>query len=258
VTRSSTDVLNVALLHLAPLPGQIAHNRNLIEKSIHAAAAAGANWIVTPELAVCGYAFAEHAGTDWIVPQPDNWMSRICELAARLHVTIFLSTPERDAHTNKLRNAVFVIADNGHIAGSHRKINTLRVGAEAWSSPGDTIAPIAISPFRRVGILICSDAYSPPIAERMREIGAELFVSPAAWAPGLHGPNGEWERVTVDTSVPLFVCNQTGHDAAMNFTDSVSTVVQNGQRLLSLSSEVSKLFLISWDVRARALASRRY
>jgi 5-aminopentanamidase len=77
VTRSSTDVFNVAFLHLSTLPGQIAHNRNLIEKSIHAAAAAGANWIVTPELAVCGYTFAEHAGTDWIMPQSDIWMSRI-------------------------------------------------------------------------------------------------------------------------------------------------------------------------------------
>lgn len=173
-------------------------------------------------------------------------------------MTIFLSTPEQDAHTNKLHNAVFVIADNGHIAGSHRKINTLRAGSEAWSSPGDTIAPIAIPPFRRVGILIYSDAYSPPIVERLRENGAKLFVSPAAWAPGMNGPNGEWERVTVDTGVPLFVCNQTGHDAAMNFTDSVSTVVQNGQRLLSLTSGVSKLFLISWDVRARALASHQY
>lgn len=258
MTQSRFDVLKIALLHLAPLPGQIADNRNLIEDSIRVAADAGASWIITPELAVCGYTFVEHAGTDWIMPQPDAWLARICELAARRSLTLFLGAPERDRATLKLHNAVFVIADNGRIVGSHRKINTLRVGSESWSTPGTAVAPIDIPPHHRVGVLICSDAYSPPIAARLRKDGAGLLVSAAAWAPGLHGPDGEWERVTQDTGLPLIVCNRTGRDTTMDFSAAASVVVQDGKRVLSMSSPDSRIFIIDWDMRAQTLATRQY
>ncbi|MER3424638.1 MAG: carbon-nitrogen hydrolase family protein, partial [Nitrospiraceae bacterium] len=104
-------------------------------------------------------------------------------------------------------NTVFVIDDKGAIAGSHRKINVLRVGSESWSSPGDQAAPVVIPGFGSVGILICADACSPKIAGRLKTQGARLLVSAAAWTPGFHGPGGEWERCTTDTGLPLFVYN---------------------------------------------------
>ena len=79
------------------------------------------------------------------------------------------------------------MAADGTILGTHRKINTLRVGAEAWSSPGDRGAPIPAEPFRRVGILICADAYSPGIARSLQAQGAQLLVSSAAWAQAFMG-----------------------------------------------------------------------
>jgi 5-aminopentanamidase len=122
-------------------------------------------------------------------------MRDFCRLVARLQVTVFLSHPERDPRTAKLHNSVFVIAADGTILGTHRKTNTLRVGAEAWSSAGNRATPIPSEPFRRVGILICADAYSSGIAQSLQAQGAELLVSSAAWAPGLHGPDGEWGAV---------------------------------------------------------------
>jgi 5-aminopentanamidase len=80
--------LNVALLHLAPRAGDLAFNKLLIEAAIMKAAA-GADWVITPELAVCGYTFAPLIGTDWICVQPDPWMSRISNLAARLEYLHF-------------------------------------------------------------------------------------------------------------------------------------------------------------------------
>ena len=83
--------LRIAFLHLAPVPGDLVGNRRLIETGIRQAAQAGANWILTPELAVCGYSFVDRIGTDWIVPQPDEWMTQRGRLAARLRITFFLS-----------------------------------------------------------------------------------------------------------------------------------------------------------------------
>lgn len=247
--------ISVALLHLAPRPGDVANNRLLIERSILKAAEAGASWIITPELAVSGYTFVPTAGIDWISAQPDPWMIRMCKLAARLGVHIFLSLPEKDERTTKLHNATFVIGSDGVIRGKHRKINTLRAGSEAWSSPGSSVAPISIEPDCSVGVLICSDAYTATIPIELRSKGAQFLVSPAAWAPGDYGPNGEWERSAVDTGLPLFVCNRTGPDVTLNFTDAESVVVHGGKRLVSLKSEKSVAFVFTWIVATQSIAA---
>ncbi len=250
--------LRIAFLHLAPLPGDRAHNRRLVETAATTAAGLGATWIITPELSITGYTFADRIGTEWILPQPDPWMTPMCRLVARLRVTLFLSHPERDRESGKLYNSVFVIDADGAIIGTHRKVNTLRVGSEAWSSPGEQVGAIPVQPFKSVGILICADAYSPEICRSLQAQGAQLLVSSAAWAPGLHGPNGEWERCTSDTGLPLLVCNRTGQDRTLNFTEAETVVVKNGRRLLSLSSERSAIFAVEWDLQTQNVARQEY
>jgi 5-aminopentanamidase len=250
--------LHIAFLHLAPLPSDLATNRRAIENAIIQAAQQGATWILTPELAVCGYTFADTLGTGWIDPQPDQWVSHLCRLATRLQVTIFLSHPERDHNTDKLYNSLFVLTPDGCIAGSHRKINTLRVGSESWSNPGDRAEPIRLTPVGSVGLLICADAFSPSIANSLKTKGARVLISSAAWAPGFHGPNGEWERCTRDSNLPLLVCNRTGPDRALNFTQAESIVAQDGRRLVSFRSGPAAIFIIDWDLTTNTLASNRF
>jgi 5-aminopentanamidase len=245
-------ILRIALLHLAPVAAAVADNRNLVEEAIVAAARAGADWILTPELVTTGYTFADQIGTDWILPQPDPWMAAICRLTARLQVTLFLSSPERDGTT--LYNTVFVIARSGEILGRHRKINTLRTGSEAWSMPGREATTIAVPPIGNVGILICADAYTPGIVNALKTNGARLLVSSASWAPGFHGPEGVWERATADTGLPLIVCNRTGEDAVLSFVGAESVVAHGGERLLSLSSDRAAIFMIDWDIARNGLA----
>ena len=251
-------ILRIALLHLAPLPSDLVSNRRLVETAVTAAAKLGAAWIITPELCLCGYTFTDQVGTDWILSQPDPWMMDFCRLVAQLQVTVFLSHPERDHQTAKLHNSVFVIGADGAILGKHRKINTLRVGAEAWSSPGGQAAPILIPPVGQVGVLICADAYSPEIARSLQSQGAQLLVSSAAWAPGLHGPNGEWEHCTRDTGLPLLVCNRTGPDRTLNFSEAESVIVKGGQRLLSFRTKRSAIFTIEWNLQTQTLAIPEY
>ena len=250
--------LRIALLHLAPVPGDLASNRRLIEAAVTTAAGLGAAWILTPELCICGYTFADQIGTDWILPQPDPWMNNFCRLVARLQVTVFLSHPERDRQTAKLYNSVFVIDAKGAIIGRHRKINTLRVGSESWSSPGEQVAPIPVQPFSSVGVLICADAYSLGIARSLQAQGAQLLVSSAAWALGLHGREGEWEQCPRDPGLSLLVCNRTGPDRTLDFTRAESVIVKDGQRLLSFRTERSAIFTIDWDRKTQNLATQGY
>ncbi len=248
--------LRLSLLHLAPVTGAVTGNRRLIERGVAQAAAGGADWILTPELAVCGYEFREVIGTAWIAPQPDAWMAAFCVLVKTLRVTVFLSHPERDAANGKLYNSVFVISRGGEIVGRHRKIHVL-TGSEGWSSPGQDAAPIQCDGLR-VGVLVCADAFSSSMAGSLKAAGARLLVSAAAWGPGLHEPNGEWEQRSLETGLPLIVCNRTGRDRSLSFTGAPSVVVQGGRRVLSGSPERSTVLTCDWNLATLELLSEDY
>jgi N-carbamoylputrescine amidase len=244
----------IALLHLETVPGAIERNRHVIVEAIKHAAASGAQWIVTPELAVCGLQFAHVVGTDWIQPQPDQWVQQVCKLMKRLKRTVFLACPERDG--TRFYNTVFVIDSTGVIVGKHRKINVAS-DSLAWSSPGDVAAPIECAGIK-VGVLVCADVYTPNIAHAMKLERAQMFVSPASWGPGIHGPNGEWEQRTYETGLPLIVCNRTGAEKTLDFWNAPSLVVQNGTRLLTHTSKGSAVLTFVWDFTAMKLRSSEY
>jgi N-carbamoylputrescine amidase len=250
------SILRVALLHLEPRLGDLAYNRHMVETAVTTAADVGAGWVITPELCVSGYQFASSIGTEWILPQPDPWMAQFCQLVGCLRVTVFLSHPERDRRTGKLHNSVFVIAPDGTIIGTHRKVNVVP-RAEAWASRGEQIAPIPVPPLT-AGVLICSDAYTPEVARRLQVQGAQLLVSPAAWGPWPHGPDGAWEKRSRETGLPLFVCNRTGREETLSFTEAESVVVKAGKRLLSFRSEHPTLLTVDWDLQAQVLVVQEH
>jgi predicted amidohydrolase len=249
--------MRIAFLHIAPLPGDVAHNQRLIETGIALAAHADAHLILTPELATTGYTFSDRIGTDWIASQPGPWMGRICDLAHRHQTAVLLGHVERDEMQGTLHNSLFAISAAGKFLGRHRKINTLRVGSEAWSSPGHEATVLELRPDVKVGLLICADACSPELARQMKVSGANLLLSAAAWAPGLHGPNGEWEQITQETGLPLFVCNRTGEDDVLSFVNAESIVAHRGSRLLSMKSIQSAVFVLDWNVENERLETKK-
>lgn len=86
-------LLRVAIAHLAPIAGDLPHNRRMVERAVTQSAKAGAEWIITPELVISGYSFVKLIGTDWILPQPDAWMTEFCARVRELGVTVFWDTP---------------------------------------------------------------------------------------------------------------------------------------------------------------------
>ena len=93
----SAGTLRMALLHLAPEPGDVAGNQKAIERGICRAAGAGARWVLTPELATSGYPSPNKRAPvglvhsrifGWILFSPNRgkWTN------------IALGLPERDLH----------------------------------------------------------------------------------------------------------------------------------------------------------------
>jgi predicted amidohydrolase len=245
--------LRVGLLHLAPETGALAQNRALIEKATEIAAEMGAAWAVSGELVVSGYRFQPLLGTDWITRQPDGWMRRFSEFSASLGLVSIISHPERDDDSGKLFNTLFVIGREGHVLGRHQKLHPTPA-AEDWSSRGRPGAPVDVDGIS-VGLLICADAYSPEPALRLRDGGAQLLVSSAAWWPGQWGPRGEWEARTLDTGLPLIVCNRTGRDGESDLVAAESVVVDRGVKLLSLRCRHSTVFVVDCLIRDGHIAT---
>lgn len=250
--------IRVALLHLEPRLGEVEQNRRLIERAIRRAAAGGANWIVTPELCICGYFFTDEIGTDWISPQPDAWMKRLLALAGDKGLTIFLHSPERDEASGRLYNSCFVLGPDGKIAGRHRKLGVSpKMTAESWASPGSACTPIRLDGVR-VGLLTCADTWLPNPAATLKAAGADLIISPAAWPPEPCGPEGCWEKRTAETGIPIWVCNRTGRERMLDFTRADSVIAGGGRRLLEIALPQASILFFYWDMGKMAPISAKF
>lgn len=96
-------------------------------------------------------------------------------------------------------------------------------------------------------MLICADAYPERIAADLARQGAKVLLSPAAWGPGMHGPNGEWEQRSRDTGLCFLVCNRTGGGEIVNFEGSSSVVVFNGRRIIEYKDKQPAILIVDVD-----------
>ena len=143
------------------------------------------------------------------------------------------------------------------LENGHRFASALG-GAEGWSSPGRKIQPIDQDGIK-VGILICADAYQNEVAGCLKERGAQVLVSPSAWGPGECGPDGEWERRSGDTGLPIMVCNRTGVEPdELDYRRAESVVAKDGQRLLAAYSDRPVILSFDWDMDEMALLSQDF
>ncbi|KAF0097998.1 MAG: putative carbon-nitrogen hydrolase [Rhodospirillaceae bacterium] len=253
---TATPTSKIALLHLAPLPGEIAANRTALEQAVRRAAAHGARLIVSPELAVSGYGFRDLVGTDWIASGQSALFAWAGALARETNASLVLGTPEAAVENGALFNSMVLFAQGGTLVGRHRKINALRVGSESWSTPGDRPTVLTIDGIGRVGFFVCADMYSTRLVEETAANGVDLLLSAAAWAPGHHGPDGEWERASAVTGRPVLVCNRTGKDV-LDFEAARSVTAVDGRIAFSHASPEPGIVLVDWTADTRRLSNWR-
>jgi predicted amidohydrolase len=253
---NATATTTIALLHLAPRPGEIEMNRSALEQALRRAAAGGARLIVTPELAVSGYGFRDLVGTDWIASGQSALFAWAGALAREARAFLVLGTPEAVPESGALFNSMVLFAPDGALVGRHRKINALRVGSESWSTPGDHPTVLPVDGIGRVGFFVCADMYSARLVDETAAQGVDLLLSSAAWAPGHHGPNGEWERASATTGRPVLVCNRTGKDV-LDFDAAQSVAAVDGTIAFSHASSEPTIVLVDWTANTRRLANWR-
>lgn len=255
--QRSASALRVALCHLDVQPAALTTNCEQLASALRLAAARGADWALTPELCLTGYHFEQRLGQAFISPAPDPYMKRIMALSSSLGLSLLLGHLERDPRTGAAHNTLFAIDAQGRIRGRHRKINTIPQ-SEDWSTPGPPAHVHSLDGIT-IGMLLCADAWPPTHAAALQAQGAELLLSAANWAEGVHGPGDTWEQRSAETGLPLIVCNRTGVDEGLDFRSASSVVCQYGRRIFDLTSKRAALGVLTMDVPgARLLDAQQF
>ncbi len=251
--------MKIALLHLDLAGGPRKRNEKLLLAAIQQAAAAGANWVVTPETAREGYFFYKKHREALVemTPHRAEDFAPFLALAKEKKITLFLSGAEK-VETGEAYNSCFIISNEGQEIGCHRKMYSHQSGAEGWLALGDEAKVYDIDGVR-TGLFVCADAYYEKPCQMVKDGGADLVLVSAAWPPGecCKDPVAVWKRTSLWTECPVCICNQTGNEEGMDMTIGDSAVLEDGQCLFTYHG-ASAVLLWEFDSREKKVVSRGF
>jgi predicted amidohydrolase len=192
----------VAVVQLAPRPGDPAGNLALIERALadlgypadrsESRVAGGLDLVVFPEYALTGSPSADGPEAAIPIEEASAWHDRLSELAHRYGTHLVVGYAER-SRAQTFSTAVLAGLDG--IGACYRKTHV--VGAEsACCSPGTEKPPVIDLALGRVGLLIGTDLCFPELSRSLAIEGCDLLA--VAAGPGLPPP-----RALGPTAIPL-------------------------------------------------------
>jgi len=147
-----------------------------LDAAAQAAALAGSQILVVPELYLTGYNLAaffeveERGGASYVAVQA---------IAVRRNVSILYTYPEKDPASAAVYDSAALIYRNGTSLADYRKVN-LASGEDLLLTPGSSFAPVVVVDGVRVGVLICFDIFLPEPARILALSEAEVILVPTA------------------------------------------------------------------------------
>ena len=202
--------MQIAIAQLNQVLGDLSGNGTAILASVAEAERAGARFVVTPELSLCGYPPED------LVLRPaflDACARELKALAGAVGRTpVAVGFPERDGGVRY--NSLAFLAE-GHVKSVYRKqmLPNYRVfDEERYFEPGTAPCVVDIDGIA-VGFIICEDAWFPGPARQAKEAGAQVIVVPNG-SP-YHTSQQEARRGQVgararETGLPFVYANRVG------------------------------------------------
>ncbi|MBC7132262.1 MAG: carbon-nitrogen hydrolase family protein [Roseovarius sp.] len=182
--------MRVALLQVTSGDDPAA-NLAMLRARMAEARAAGAAFILTPEVSNCVSSSRRHQLAVLSPEQSDPVLAGLREEAARLGVwlligSLALRTGDPDG---RFANRSFLIDDAGGIRARYDKIHMFDVDVSPEETyresdgfrPG-TRATLAETPWGRIGLSICYDIRFPHLYRRLAQAGADILTVPAAFS----------------------------------------------------------------------------
>jgi predicted amidohydrolase len=161
---------------------------------IREAAAAGADYVLTPEVSNMMQLNREALFEQLADEDSDASLKAYRELARELSIHLHIGSLALRATPDRAVNRSFLIAPDGTILASYDKIHMFDIdlgNGESYREsanyqPGET-AVISDLPWGRIGLTICYDLRFPALYRALAEAGASFLTVPAAFTK----PTGE-------------------------------------------------------------------
>ncbi|WP_347250094.1 NAD+ synthase [Zoogloea sp.] len=239
--------LTVAVAQLNCVVGDLSGNARRILDAVARAKAAGADVVLTPELALCGY-------------PPEDLLLRpaflqacadeLAALAAQVQgITVLVGYP---AEQDGLRfNAAAVIRD-GRIVDTyfkHRLPNYEVFDEERYFESGHGACVFELKGVR-IGVNICADVWESGAAEVARDAGASLLLVLNASPFHMNKQQRRYEVMReriADTGLPVAYCNLVGGQDELVFDGGSFALDQDGLLAWQGASFVDELTLLQFS-----------
>jgi predicted amidohydrolase len=179
--KPAPGTLRIAVCQILCVDGDVEGNLRRIARALEVASAQNADLACFPESAVFGWINPEaHERAD---PIPGPMTRRLGELAVRHRLMICIGLDEKDGE--RLYDSAVLIGRDGALLLKQRKIDTL-AGLNLVDPPYahgslDEVKP-AETPLGTIGVVVCSDALSQELMEKMARSSPDLLLVPVAWA----------------------------------------------------------------------------
>jgi len=246
--------LTIGVAQFRPELAGLTANLDRLAEFVDRAVDAGVDLLVTPELALTGYPVGSWFSQASVAPGSPE-LRRLEELSHRMPMIVGLIEETDDFEF--FNSAVYL--HEGRVQHLHRKIylptyrdfDERRYFMAGWSvSAFDT-------PWCRMGVLICGDAWHLTLPYLLCHDGADVIVVIAASA--ISGLTGEissqqaWQRMNrsyaLSLSSFLVFTNLVGDLGGKRFWGGSHVVMPNGDMLAQASLEEEELFTASLDLK---------
>lgn len=266
--------LKICVAQLNYCVGDMSGNAQKIIAAAHTAYAEGVRLVLTPELAICGYAAEDLFLRESFIKACDDAVNLVArELAGLKGLTVVVGTPTRgglgrdDEDVEGVRTKSMAVQQRHNAARVLREGRVLQTYAKRelpnyqvfderrYFTPGDDTCVFSVNTKEdgsgetiNVGLLICEDAWFDEPAFLAKQAGAELLVVINA-SPFHVGKGGEREimmgRRAIATGLPLVYAHMVGGQDEIVFEGRSFALQADGALAGRAESFKENLFLLS-------------
>jgi predicted amidohydrolase len=221
--------------------GQPEANAEQIRDRMSDAASAGARLVVFPEAALTGYVFdSRDQALDGAVEAESSAVRTVRDAGRELDVWTVFGAIERvrggvGPDRNRLYNTAFLSSPSGELH-RYRKVHTLCLGVDRFTTPGDEGFRVWELPFGRIGLNICYDGSFPESARALKLLGAQLIVLPTNW-PDLYLKTEQIRLRALENHVNYMAVNRVGTERGVVFPGGSVAAGPRGELLAEGGSE---------------------
>jgi predicted amidohydrolase len=236
--------LRVALAQIHIVPGAPDANRARLAEWAEQAAAAGAEFLLLPELWDVGYAHGRWSAT--AAPLGSGSFAALASAARESRLHIVASALER--HDKGISNTAVVVSPEGELLGAYRKVHLIPLFREdRYLYPGN--APVLVEfPWGRAGLAICYDLRFPELFRAYALEGAVVTFLVAEWPKERIA---HWRVLVqaraIENLAFVVACNSTGSDESGTFGGH-SLVVGPWGEVLAEGGEDESLLVADLDL----------